>query len=632
MTVKSPQLVQDILNAVRDGLGPYVLRQYKVTFSGKQYLARLQEKLDFESLQDEAEALEELDLSAWLNAIEAEWDGIFSNRLGRRTRGMRRGPDSANARNFLYELRNARNRWAHPRRNSRFTDEDVFRLADTATRLLKIIKAGPEAAKIEEIRSQLGRRLYAIKSETNADSAPSNQTLSLTVEDDQKDTDPTNQSPNIIGQNQESTLDLSGKDLRKWNLKAGKLQSANLSRANLAGANLAVSNFHNARLTGANLTRANLAGAVLTGANLVGELLRGARSEPTFPLTFEEMYGEDWDDEETDETFPWEIEGVTVQNSTRAEARGLNVPPFVDYFVLTDFSGANLAGADLRDVDFCSALYDEMLEVFNVVAIVTFRNANLTDADLSGAAILMADFREVDLSDCKLESAHIGSANFEGAKMTRANLSGDIPPHTPWGEVEAVFNRADLTNADLSKSYLCGCEFNDAKLNCANCSKTDFSGSSFQRGELSSIVLEFADLSYANLDEAILNKADLSGASMSRSRMHDADLTEANLSRAVLEEAQLLRANFTKANLTGANLDSANLNGAILCDADLSEANLTGADLTGTDLTGANLMDANLESAILKDAKLESAKFRFNTKLPDGSFWTDETDMSRFTI
>lgn len=68
-------------------------------------------------------------------------------------------------------------------------------------------------------------------------------------------------------------------------------------------------------------------------------------------------------------------------------------------------------------------------------------------------------------------------------------------------------------------------------------------------------------------------------------------------------------------------LRGVNLSGAGLERADLSGADLRGADFRRADLTGANFVGANLDGAQFDEA----------TTLPDGSHWTPDTDMARFT-
>jgi hypothetical protein len=127
------------------------------------------------------------------------------------------------------------------------------------------------------------------------------------------------------------------------------------------------------------------------------------------------------------------------------------------------------------------------------------------------------------------------------------------------------------------------------------------------------------------LKDGSLQRINLEGANLGDSNLEDVNLQGANLENAnlecsILEGARLQGANLQNANLQDANLLEADLEGAILY-----QARLQGATLLEANLEGANLYEANLEAANLKDANLHGAS------LPDGSTWTPETDMARFT-
>jgi hypothetical protein len=90
------------------------------------------------------------------------------------------------------------------------------------------------------------------------------------------------------------------------------------------------------------------------------------------------------------------------------------------------------------------------------------------------------------------------------------------------------------------------------------------------------------------------------------------------------------------ANLEGAILAWANLQGAILAWANLQwaalqEANLQAAILAWANLQGAILAGANLQWAALQEANLQGTTFNEKTTLPDGTEWTPDTDLTRFT-
>ena len=99
------------------------------------------------------------------------------------------------------------------------------------------------------------------------------------------------------------------------------------------------------------------------------------------------------------------------------------------------------------------------------------------------------------------------------------------------------------------------------------------------------------------------------------------DLSGHDLSDEVLPAVPL-----QNANMEGTNLANANLNAANLQNANLRDANLQGATLRKTSLQGADLTGANLENALLT-----GAYFSVDTILPDGTAWTEDTDLTRFT-
>ena len=74
------------------------------------------------------------------------------------------------------------------------------------------------------------------------------------------------------------------------------------------------------------------------------------------------------------------------------------------------------------------------------------------------------------------------------------------------------------------------------------------------------------DLTEIDLSESFLAGVDLSGADLSNADLSGADLRNAVLSGAFLEDADLSGANLRSADLTGADLTGANLVGAIWTD------------------------------------------------------------------
>jgi len=149
---------------------------------------------------------------------------------------------------------------------------------------------------------------------------------------------------------------------------------------------------------------------------------------------------------------------------------------------------------------------------------------------------------------------------------------------------------------------------------------------SLQGANLRGTNLSGADLQGANLQGANLLSAHLQGAFLLGANLRGAILFGAKLQEAALWSTNLRRAVLVQANLQGANLRGADLQGAFLFGANLRGANLAGANLHGADLVGANLPEQ-----LTGYRNGTETKFDEKITLPDGTEWTPDTDMTRFT-
>ncbi|MGJ3239602.1 MAG: pentapeptide repeat-containing protein [Anaerolineae bacterium] len=127
----------------------------------------------------------------------------------------------------------------------------------------------------------------------------------------------------------------------------------------------------------------------------------------------------------------------------------------------------------------------------------------------------------------------------------------------------------------------------------------------------------------------------LKNAQLGNTNLSDEDLVYANLEKTSFVWATCVKTNFSSANLRGADFYSANLEKAIFSGADLENSNFRGANLTGavfshTRLQNADLRSANMSEAFLMNADITGANLEKST-LPDGTRWTSNTDMRRFT-
>jgi predicted AAA+ superfamily ATPase len=164
MALSNKERVGRILDTLRDGLLPFILREYRFTFKGdalREIDAALStntsDGLPPAAYTDEASLTRTLDTHACLHLMWRRWNDVFQDKLGHA------------GRSYVSELLQARNDWAHigAAPSGGFDNDQAYRIADTAARLLKMISAGDEAARVEEI----SRDLLRLRFEAEADRA-----------------------------------------------------------------------------------------------------------------------------------------------------------------------------------------------------------------------------------------------------------------------------------------------------------------------------------------------------------------------------------------------------------------------------------------------------------------------------
>ncbi|MBN1284079.1 MAG: pentapeptide repeat-containing protein [Anaerolineae bacterium] len=151
-------------------------------------------------------------------------------------------------------------------------------------------------------------------------------------------------------------------------------------------------------------------------------------------------------------------------------------------------------------------------------------------------------------------------------------------------------------------------------------------GEKFPNAGLQDASLSGFDFEKAHLISANLQRSCLIGANLQGVYAANADLRKATLISAELREAELPCARLDGADLTCAKLQRADLYRAYLLGVRLHFVNLQGAKLNLAHLQGADFREANLQ-----DVELFHAEFDNTTILPDGTKWTLDTNMARFT-
>ncbi|GAB5492931.1 MAG: hypothetical protein Phog2KO_31460 [Phototrophicaceae bacterium] len=160
------------------------------------------------------------------------------------------------------------------------------------------------------------------------------------------------------------------------------------------------------------------------------------------------------------------------------------------------------------------------------------------------------------------------------------------------------------------------------------------------KGWLEDGSLKGANLANANLAGARLYNANLEGADLPFANLESTKLWFANLENVNLESAKLNGANLWNTNLQGVSLSNAELEGADLSGVNLQDGCLQATNFKNTSLQNTNLQYAlldrvNLQGASLVDANLQGAILWSvicdeRTILPNGEYWTEDVDWSKF--
>jgi hypothetical protein len=173
MALSNRERVGRVLEALTAGLAPFVVREYRMVYRGE-FAHRIDAALTTrayglpaEALQDIPTLLQHLDTQNVLNLMIRNWNEVFQEKLGHV------------GRSYAGELYNARVDWAHQKP---FTNDEAYRVVDTASRLLKMVSAGELAAAVDKVGSDLLRLRFQdearkAKQEAEEEKTPETTTL-----------------------------------------------------------------------------------------------------------------------------------------------------------------------------------------------------------------------------------------------------------------------------------------------------------------------------------------------------------------------------------------------------------------------------------------------------------------------
>ena len=165
--------VAEVMDALKDGLGPFVLREFKALYTQRAQdeiasaLNSDRYEVPASVLESDETILRGIDVAGWLNLMFRRYNDVFRDKL------------SLTPRSYVSELIGARNDWAHQKP---FTPAAAQRVAETAQLLLSTVGATLQAETAQDISRDLMRLRFeeeAKQSVKKASAAPAAEEVPL---------------------------------------------------------------------------------------------------------------------------------------------------------------------------------------------------------------------------------------------------------------------------------------------------------------------------------------------------------------------------------------------------------------------------------------------------------------------
>jgi predicted AAA+ superfamily ATPase len=139
MAITNHERVGKAMELLKQGLGPYVEREFKSTY--KDHAAAEAKRFMSDDRPNAKKPITDWDAGALLKLMWESWNDVFRLTLGHTERSL------------VSELRDHRNKWAH---QESFSSDDAYRVLDSAGRLLTAVSA-TQADEIEKMKMELLR-------------------------------------------------------------------------------------------------------------------------------------------------------------------------------------------------------------------------------------------------------------------------------------------------------------------------------------------------------------------------------------------------------------------------------------------------------------------------------------------
>ena len=237
---------------------------------------------------------------------------------------------------------------------------------------------------------------------------------------------------------------------------------------------------------------------------------------------------------------------------------------------------------------------------------VPLAGATLAGCTLVGQNLSAASLTSCDLGSCNLQNMAMHDSDFTGSTFEKSDLSGADMHQSNF--TNCVFKEANLSGANLEGAILQGATFENCVLEGAIMQNASANKVRFIKCQAPGLIASDAELSESSYIESDFIGADFTKSSLFTCNMQQSSFVGANFSNVALLEAHLDHCQFTKANFNQTSLSADSQ--VIGCSFEALEGEGSSwmwARFTQCYWTGANLKQANFLFAHLNQANFSAA-------------------------
>ncbi|MFU1782598.1 pentapeptide repeat-containing protein [Haloarcula japonica] len=218
----------------------------------------------------------------------------------------------------------------------------------------------------------------------------------------------------------------------------------------------------------------------------------------------------------------------------------------------------------------------------------------------------------------RLDGAYLPKISIEEFPLTKdttlnsVNLQGIQAPHSDLSSW--ILNGANLFEADLHNSNLCRAELRDANLSNANFEGADLSFAHLRQAQVVNTNLIGVNATVCSAPETKFIECELENTDFTNAYIDNAIFRGSGIKGTVFKSSKMRECDFQSAsvrecNFSNSNLSNSNFCGCNLSETDFSHANLSSVDFGNCDATDAIFVDIKGLNSDFQDASVPYSDF-----------------------